>query len=292
METTKPTIKVKSTPSNGSRQLSDLMKWALWVVTLLFVTFFAGSLNLYLQFSGEVAGLMANSVDISAQKFSYQQLKGLPEPVQLYFRHVLSPGQSYIGNVHLRHGGLFKSDLKKGWVTISGEEYFSAKRPGFVWKGKTAMFTARDMFINGKGRLVVSLFSLFKIQDSYGKKYNRGELMRWLGESVCFPTNLLPSQNLKWFPIDAHSARLEYNYLGISINYMVIFNSRHEIVEMSAMRSMGEGPRQKWINRLSDYELRDGVRIPTVLEAGWQINGRYYPYARFKITEIEYNTPI
>jgi hypothetical protein len=88
---------------------------------------------------------------------------------------VLKEGQPYISNVHLVHNGLFKTDLKKDWIKIAGEEYFTASKPGFVWKGKTAMFTARDMFINGRGRLVVSLFSLFTIQNETGEKYDKGE---------------------------------------------------------------------------------------------------------------------
>lgn len=268
---------------------SIALKWVLRIVPVAILIFFCGRLNQYLQFSADVARLLANATDVSGSKFTYGQLQGLPQPVQQYFRHVLKDGQPYISRVHLTHVGLFKTDLKKGWVAISGEEYFTSHRPGFVWKGKTATFTARDMFIEGKGRLVVTLFSLFKIQDGQGPQFNRGELMRWLGESVCFPTNLLPSQSLKWYPVDASSARLEYSFRNMLISCMVKFNADHEIEQMTAMRNLGEGPRQKWVTRLSDYQLRDGVLIPTMLEAAWDLPEGYFPYARFTISEIEYN---
>ena len=70
------------------------------------------------------------------------------------------------------------------------------EKPGFIWKGTTSMFVARDMYISGKGRLVVSLLSLYKIMDAKGENYNQGELLRWLGESVLYPTNLLPDERL------------------------------------------------------------------------------------------------
>lgn len=289
MDTIKPLSKRDRPVRRQSGRVTTATKWALRVIPLLILVFFCGRLNLYLRFSGDVARLLANGSNVSGRKFSYRQLEGLPKPVQQYFRHVLRPGQSYISSVHLLHTGLFKTDLRKGWVAISGEEYFTAHHPGFVWKGKTATFTARDMFVEGKGRLVVHLFSLFQIQDSQGPQFNRGELMRWLGESVCFPTNLLPSQDLKWYPIDDRSARLEYSYQGMLISLMVKFNAAHEIEQITAMRNMGEGPRQKWVTRLSDYQLRDGVRIPTVLEAAWDLPEGYFPYARFVISEIEYN---
>lgn len=292
MDTIKPLPKKGLPVRREPGKVVTATKWVLRITPLLILVFFLGRLNLYLRFSGDVARLLANAADVSANKFNYRQLEGLPSPVQRYFRHVLRPGQSYISSVHLLHSGFFKTDLKKGWVAISGEEYFTAHRPGFVWKGKTATFTARDMFIDGKGRLVVHLFSLFQIQDSQGPQFNRGELMRWLGESVCFPTNLLPSKDLKWYPIDERSARLEYSYQGMLISFMVAFNANHEIQQMTAMRNMGGGPRQKWVTRLSDYQLREGILIPTVLEAAWDLPEGYFPYARFAITEIEYNHAI
>jgi hypothetical protein len=268
------------------------LKWVFTAGCLVFIVLLTGRLNLYLQFSGEVAKLLANSRDISSRRFAYVQLEGLPRPVQQYFRHVLREGQPYISNVHLFHNGTFKADMKKDWIDIRGEAYFSADRPGFVWKGKTAAFTARDMFIEGKGRLVVSLFSLFKVEDSQGTRYNRGELMRWLGESVCFPTNLLPSKALAWSAIDDYSARLEYNYQGMMLNYIVFFNDAHEITQMHATRNMGDGPRQKWVTKLSKYQQRNSVLIPTVLEAGWQLKEGYFPYAKFTISQIDYNRQI
>jgi len=74
--------------------------------------------------------------------------------------------------------------LDKDWITIKGEQYATTEKPGFIWKGTTAMFTARDMYIADKGRLAVSLLSLIKVVNAKGEQYNQAELLRWLGESV------------------------------------------------------------------------------------------------------------
>ncbi len=42
-----------------------------------------------IQFNKEVNELYSQSKNISKIKFSYEQLSGLPEPVQIYFKHVL-----------------------------------------------------------------------------------------------------------------------------------------------------------------------------------------------------------
>jgi hypothetical protein len=41
------------------------------------------------------------------------------------------------------------------------------------------------MYISDKGRFVVTLFGLIKIADGKGPSFDQGELLRWLGESVC-----------------------------------------------------------------------------------------------------------
>ena len=84
----------------------------------------------------------------------------------------------------------------KDWVNIKGEQYFTTEKPGFIWKDTTRLFVARDMYIADKGRLIATLFSLYNVVDAKGENYNEGELQRWLAESVWFPTNLLPGNNL------------------------------------------------------------------------------------------------
>jgi hypothetical protein len=119
---------------------------------------------------------------------------------------------------------------------MSGEEYFTTRKPGFVWKGTTSLFTARDMYLGDQGRLVVTLFNLIKVLDGKGPKYDEGELLRWLGESVCFPTNLLPHKSLEWLPLNDHSAKLNFQHKGTFISFVVTFDKNHEIIQMETER--------------------------------------------------------
>ena len=176
------------------------------------------------KFKRESNLLLAHTKDISAKLFHYDQLAGLPLSVQRYFKLVLQDGQPYISNVSFKHNGQFKTGLDKGWINITGEHFATMERPGFIWKGTTAMFTALDMYIEDKGRLVVSLFSLYNIVDAKGENYNQGELLRWLGESVLYPTSLLPSDRLKWSTIDAQHAKLIFIYNRMSLPFTITFN--------------------------------------------------------------------
>jgi hypothetical protein len=215
----------------------------------------------------------------------------LPDPVQCYFNRVLKDGQPFISYVRIKHIGRFKADLKKDWMQIKGEQYATTNIPGFIWKGTTTMFVARDMYISKQGRLTVSLFSTCNIVDAKGGKYNQGELLRWLGESVLYPTNLLPSDRLKWFHIDSNKAKLTYDYDGLSLFFICTFNKIGEIIEMETDRYMGENNIQTWVIKASDYKPFNQVYVPTIFNVLWRIEKLDYSYAKFEITEVEYNIP-
>ncbi len=262
----------------------------LLIIILVIITIFTGKIILSNQHSKEVTELFSLSGDISNRTFIYEQLEALPEPVQRYFKHVLKDGQPYISYVRLQHDGYFKTSPKKDWIKIKGEQYFTAEKPGFIWKGKTSMFTARDMYIADKGRLVVTLLSLFKIVDGQGESFDQGELLRWLGESVWFPTNLLPSENLQWSPIDSLSAKLIYNYNNINIYYIVSFNDKGEITQMQTERYMTEDL-ETWVGKFRNYKEINGILIPTEIEAIWKLEEGDYSYVKFNLKKIEYDKP-
>lgn len=250
-----------------------------------------GKASLNSHFNKDVRILFSLSGDISKKTFSYKQLEGLPEPVQRYFRYALDDGQSYISYVRLKHNGTFKSAEDKKWTSIKGAQYFTAEYPGFLWKGKTSLFTARDMYIGGKGKLVVSLFSLFKVVDEQGNHIDQAELLRWLGESVWFPTNLLPRENLQWTAIDSSKAKVTFNYNGISVYYIVHFNEQGQITKLETERYMEKNRIEKWIGIVADYKQIDGIKVPTYLEGKWELEEGTYSYAKFYIQQMEYDIP-
>ncbi|KAA3437119.1 DUF6544 family protein [Rufibacter hautae] len=243
------------------------------------------------QLKSEVKRLFAGSETTTGKYFSHAQLVGLPAPVQRYFKHVLKEGQPYINHVRLRHVGQFKTDLKKGWVDIKGEQYFTAPTPGFIWIGTTAFFTARDMFLNGQGSLKVKLFSLLQVAEGTGPTYDEGELLRWLGESAWFPTNLLPTKNLSWSHIDENTARLRFTYNQLTVTYNVSFNALGEITVMETKRYMGEKSLETWVGRFSDYQEIYGVVVPTKAEGIWRLPSGDHSYAKFQVKVMEYNKP-
>jgi len=263
----------------------------LSIFGIVAVTFLIGKINLSVQFSKQVKELFDQSENRSNQTFHQDQLNNLPEPVQRYFRHILKEGQPYISYARIKHNGQFKTGLDKGWMNIEGEQYATTEKPGFIWKGTTSMFIARDMFISDKGRLIVSLLSLYNVVDAKGEKYNEGELLRWLGESVLYPTNFLPNERLQWLPIDSKTANLTFNYNGLSLFFKIIFNAIGEITEMETKRYMGENSLETWVIKATNYREISDIFIPTTFDVLWRLEKGDFSYAKFTITEVEYNRP-
>ena len=154
------------------------------------------------------------------------------------------------------------------------------------------MFTARDMYLEGKGRLAVSLFGLIRIVNEKGPEIDQGELLRWLGESVWFPTNLLPGNKMKWLPVDDSTAKLIFEHKGLSVYYMVTFNDNNEIEKLETERHMGDEGLKKWVGRVSDYHEVNGMKVPSVIEASWLLDDGKYTYGRFRVQQTHYDIPI
>ncbi|WP_394758494.1 DUF6544 family protein [Flavobacterium sp.] len=266
------------------------MKTTLIILAIIVLILLIGKIYFSIRFKNQVEKLFSN-VEKSNRSFSIKQLEGLPEPVQRYFNYVLKQGQPYINFVRLTHDGFFKTDLKKDFIKITGEQYFSTKKPQFIWKGVTSMFTARDFFIDEKGGLIATLFNIYNVVDAKGTNYDNGELQRWLAESVWFPTNLLPSDKVSWTAIDENSAKLLFHSKAVSFEFIVSFNAIGEITTMESYRFMTKTRKEKWICRMSNYKEINNIKIPFSDQALWKLNDVEYCYAKFEIQKIEYNIP-
>ncbi|MEO6175833.1 MAG: DUF6544 family protein [Flavobacterium circumlabens] len=268
------------------------MALLLIIIGVVLLVVLVGKIMISLKFRNQVKILYANTINVSDKTYTAVQLNALPEPVQRYFKYVLKDGMPYISLVRLKHKGVFKTNLKGRFINITGEQYFSVQKPQFVWKGTTLLFTARDSFIADQGNLKVSLFNIFTVVDGKGTEINEGEMQRWLAESVWFPTNLLPSENITWIAIDENSAKLSFRYKEISFDFIITFNRIGEIAAMETLRFMTDNKRERWLCRMANYKEINGVKIPVSAEAVWKLKAGDYSYAKFEIIEIQYNPNI
>lgn len=265
---------------------------AFFTLALVVIVIILLRINYTSNFEDKINTLFSSIENVQTHSFSYSQLERLPKPVQKYFKYTIPENQPYIRSVRLKHKGSFKTAPNKPWKDIIGEQYFITTHPGFLWKGKIGPVTAQDMYIRNKGKLSVSILETFTIMNSEGETVDQGELLRWLGESVWFPTNLLPNDQLKWEPIDSTSAKLIYKHNELSIYFIVSFSDKGEIIQLETKRYYNGKNLVTWIGQCSDYKKINGFIIPTVMSATWKLEKGDHTYANFKLTEIDYDNPV
>ena len=245
------------------------------------------------------ARLEASRVPIRPQVVDFGELERLPAPVQRYFRAVLNEGQPMVGGVRLRHRGTFNlGEATDRWRPFKSDQKVVTRHPGFDWDGRVAMLPGvsvrvHDAYVAGEGILHASLLGLFSLVNLHGTgDVAEGELMRFVAEAAWYPTALLPSQGVRWEPVDERSAYGTFADGAIRLTMLFAFTEEGLIETVRAEargRSVGgQIVPTPWHGRFWSYEERGGMRVPLEGEVAWLLPEGPKPYWRGRITELVY----
>jgi hypothetical protein len=153
------------------------------------------------------------------------------------------------------------------------------RRPGFVWNGRIAMMpgiavNVHDAYLAGEGILNPAVLGLFSLGDQHGNgELARGELVRFFAESAWYPTALLPSQGVCWDAVNDRSANATLVDGTLKVTMLVSFNDAG-LIESARVAARGAVVGKMivltpWEGRFSNYQQRDGMRVPFTAEASW-----------------------
>lgn len=212
----------------------------------------------------------------------------VPAPVRRYFDNVLPPETKPPRTLSLTHTGQFRQKPEVDWSDIVGSEFFSIPEPGFVWLGKTRLFTAVDAYVAGDGMLRVWLFGRVPIVRAHGEKINQGELLRWVAEAPWYPWALLPSNTISWEAIDDHSARVTAMVDMLRVTGVFTFSADGYPERFTAERYK-EDSLEQWSGTYADYRQAEGVSIPHHVQVTWNLSEGDFTYAKFDVTGAEYD---
>lgn len=287
----------------SSRQRRGMLNLALILLALVAVALASAFALGAHRWDGETARLRARltaeRIPVRPRAVSFRELEGLPAPVQKYFRAVLTEGQPMIAMVRLRHTGTFNmGEDADQWRPFRSDQQVVTRRPGFDWNGRIAMMPGlpvrvHDAYIAGEGILHASLFglvSLARLGDSGDMA--EGELMRFLAEAAWYPTALLPSQGIRWEPVDDRSARATLTGERRTVTMTFAFDE-HGLIETVRAESRGRVVSGRmvptpWQGRFWNYGERDRMRVPLDGEVGWLLPAGAKPYWRGHTTDIAY----
>jgi hypothetical protein len=249
----------------------------------------------------EISELITETKSVKARKFYYKDLKGLPAPVQKYFRYVLKDGQEYIRFVEMKASGKFRPPLHKKWLNTSITQYISTEKPALIFNGVAKQnvffwFKIRDKYHHGKGNMIVNLLSGFNVVNLHDvEELNKTSFTRWIGEAVLFPTALLPSQYIKWLAIDDSKAKAIVTDGENSGEYIFHFNKKGEIVKYISndrYDKFDEGFQKVGSIALrSNYKTINDMKIPTEFAISRVLpDGTKEDFWIGKINHIQFNS--
>ena len=222
------------------------------------------------------------------------QVLALPEPVQRYLTYAQVVGKEPIRMVRLSQKGYMRQKPEQKWIPLVAEQYFTTTPQAFLWHGTMRLFpffwmTGTDRFSGGNGTMRIKLLSVIPLPLASGPKMDQGELQRYLGEIIWFPTAWF-SNAIDWQVIDEHSVQATLHEPGVTGSVVLHVNEQGQLTLVTAQRYMGnQGLLTPWSIHLEAYREVNGMRIPTVFEVTWHPASGDFTWFRGQITEIEYN---
>ena len=160
----------------------------------------------------DVDTMLARATPDDSPTATEGMLRSLPPPVQRYLSYAGVVGKPIARTVHLAQSGRMRLGPGQPWLSLRAKQYYSVQPPGFVWDGTVRagpvpIGRARDMYVDGKGSMLVKALSLFGVVDAQGVEIDPGAMMRYLSEMVWFPSAFLLG-NVSFEAVDEGSARV------------------------------------------------------------------------------------
>ena len=220
----------------------------------------------------------------------------LPAPVVRYFDFALKQGQPSVASACIEWEGTFSMRPRR-WSAFTATQHYRVEPPGFVWDARIWMtgilpVLVRDSYAAHQGSLKAAIGGVVKVADAHGTAdMAKGELLRYLGEAVWFPTALLPTAGVIWTAIDDDSATATLSDGATTVSLDAHFGHSGEIASISAMRPRemrGTSVLTRWVAHVRGYTRRHGMMVPAEGDVEWQLPSGPLPYWRGRVVSAQY----
>lgn len=238
-----------------------------------------------------------NSKDESGARVDFSHFEGLPEPVQRYFKNVLTDGQPMIRAIDIAQSGALRTSTGSNkWLTFEASQSVTPLDKNFTWIARITFLaglfiSVEDRLEDGIGSGKVKLLSIIPIaSDKNHKPLNSGALHRYLAEAVWFPTALLPESGVTWTAIDDRRALASLTVKELTVELEFRFNDNNEVESVYTEGRYGQfdGGYQKrpWQGHFKDYHEIEGVKVPKYGEVGWWMDGSFELVWKGEVTNV------
>ncbi|SMP54296.1 DUF6544 family protein [Anoxynatronum buryatiense] len=269
------------------------------VVLLLTLVAASGIAHLFFQqhVKQEVESLF-HQVQHYDELVTQEHLEGLPKNVQAWLEYSGIVGREKISAVRLKQTASMRLGKDQSWLPVEAEQYFASEKPGFIWRARVQAapfihIAARDKYDHGHGNMLIKPLSLITLSDAKGAEIDQGTMLRYLAETMWFPSAALEDY-IVWETIDDTHAKATMTYEDVQASGIFTFNSDGAAVKFEAERYgefNGAFRLHTWAVPVSDYRSFDGMMVPTKGEVTWKLPEGDFNWFRFEVIEMEYNQP-
>jgi hypothetical protein len=278
-----------------------VLRWVTVVFVAAVTVLLSGRALWHLRIDRLTAALDAGERPPAAPADSAHEPAGpVPEPVARFLASAVAPNRRPVRAADVDTTGEFRMRPgANGWRGFRAHQRFNALAPGFVWDARIAMAPffnvfVRDAYVNGRGEMVARALGVYAVANEAGSgELAEGQLMRFLAETMWFPSALRPGNGVTWTAIDDHRATASLTDRRHAVSLQFSFNDRNAITEVFAparMRAVdGTHRPTPGAVRCWDHQERLGFRIPIACEAEWRLPEGPLVYWRGRVTNVRYD---
>lgn len=216
---------------------------------------------------------LASSTD-AFQVFDPSLVQQLPEPVQRWLLHAITPGAALLTSTEVESSGQIR--LGGSWHALVCRQRSSLLH-GFVWASRTRLLglpvVGFDRFTHGSAEMRWRILRRFPLVSADGEQIARSSAGRHAGEILAGVPAAALDRSLRWRPVDRNRATAEL-LLGGDTQHVTITVDALGRLERVELDRWGTPPGStyglyRFGAALEEERVFDGYRIPTVVTAGW-----------------------
>lgn len=203
-------------------------------------------------------------------------LEGLPEPVQRWMRHVVTPGAALLTGVEVEWSGHLR--LGRSWRKFCSRQR-ATSAGGFVWAARTRAaglpVTGFDRCTRGEGEMRWRMLGRLRLVSRADQEVTASAASRHAAELFAQVPATALDPDVTWEPVDQQRATAHLRVAGADQAVTVTIDPLGRLREIE-MERWGTPPgashgRHRFGALLGEERRFDSYLVPTEVVAGWHI---------------------
>jgi hypothetical protein len=235
---------------------------------------------------------------IDAEILTEADLAHLPEIVQKYLRYTGTVGKPKVRNFCATLTGEMKMKKDNPWLNILSRQYnfYGERSRTFYIESKMfgIPFDGLHSYLGDEAIMDIKVASIFPVANAKGEIMTKSETVTLFNDMCIFAPATLIDSTIQWETIDPLTVEAIFSNAGHQIRAQLYFNEKGELIDFSSndryeSTDGKEYQNFKWTTPIKHYQDLNGHKIPAYGEAIWHYPDAPFVYARFNISEVEYN---